>query len=345
MRTKLSIAAIVLQVALLAYMAAEREWVVRTGRTVYLRTAPLDPRDVMRGDYVRLNYEVTRVPRALWQGAPADTNSAREWPPRDTKVYALLREDEEGVAELVALSDQRPGEGVFIRGRSEPSWGQHVSVRYGLEAYFMEQGKALELEQRQPRDGIQVPLEMAVAVNARGLAVLKGHRWCKLGVGLEIETVPLAQTNRTNARQAIAAKVKLSNATTNDLAIVDLPGGRSLALVTDVQWGEEHWQWISAVEPQPKPEASHVVLLKPGETHTIRVNFRDPRWFVRGSLLGDKTRVETKSLADLGDDFNARFRFEYRAPSRSDCAGLPKGELVWHGRLATRAFSPAGSVD
>jgi hypothetical protein len=220
-----------------------------------------------------------------------------------------------------------------------------VSVRYGLEAYFMEQGKALELEQRQPRDGIQVPLEMAVAVNSRGLAVLKDHRWCKLGIGLEIETVPRAQTNRPNARLPIAAKVKLSNATTNDLAIVDLPDGRSLALVSDVQWGEAHWQWVSAEAPQPKPEAGYVVLLKPGETHTIRINFRDPRWFVRGSLLADKARVETKSLADLDDDFNARFRFEYRPPSRSDSAGLPNAQLIWHGRLATRAFTPAGSID
>jgi hypothetical protein len=166
-----------------------------------------------------------------------------------------------------------------------------------------------------------------------------------LGIGLEIETVPLVQTNRPRARQAIAAKVKLSNATTNDLAIVDLPGGGSLALVTDVQWGEEHWQWVAAERTQPKPEARHVVLLKPGDTHTLRVDFRDPRWFVRGSRPGDKDKVETRSLADLGDDFNARFRLEYRPPKRSDCAGLPNGQLIWHGRLASRAFSPAGAMD
>jgi uncharacterized membrane-anchored protein len=345
MRIKLSIAAIALQIAVLAYMGAEREWVVRAGRTIYLRTAPLDPRDVMRGDYVRLNYEVSRVPRSLWQGSPADTNSARAWPLRDTKVYASVREDEEGVAELVALSDRRPEGGVFLRGRSEPSWGVHVSVRYGLEAYFMEQGKAWELEQRQPRDGIQVPLEMAVAVNSRGLAVLKGHRWCKLGVGLEIETMPLAQTNRPRARQAIAAKVKLSNATTNALAIVDLPGGRSLALVPDLQWGEAHWQWASAEASPPKPEARHVVLLKPGDTYTMRVSFNDPGWFVRGPRPGEKEKVQTRSLADLDGDFNPRFRFEYRAPTRSACAGLPNEQLIWHGRLASRAFSPAGAID
>jgi len=341
----MSIAAIVLQVVVLAYMAAEREWVVRAGRTIYLRTAPLDPRDVMRGDYVRLNYEVSRVPRSLCRGSLTDTNSAREWPPRGTRVYASLREDEEGVAELVALSDRRPSGGLFIRGRTERSWGQHVAVRYGLEAYFMEQGKAVELEQRRSVAGFQVPLEMEVAVNARGLAVLKGHRWSPLGIGLALETVPEARTNRPGARQPIAATVSLYNAGTNELAIVDLPDGRSLTLVTDVQWGEEHWQWVAAGDAQPKPEAKHIILLKPGETRTIRVSFRDSQWLVRGSPMGDRSKVETRSLADLGDDFNARFRFEYRPPNRALCAGLPNERLIWHGRLASRAFSPAGTVD
>ena len=238
MKTVWSVAAVALQVAVLAYMGGEREWVLRAGRTVYLRPAPVDPRDAMRGDYVHLNYEISRVPQSLCRGSLAKTNAPGETLPRDTKVYALLHENEDGLAELTALFDTAPGEGLFIRGRSEPSWGNHVSVRYGLEAYFMEQGKAIELEQRRPRNGIQVPLEMAVAINSRGLAVLKGHRWCALGIGLEIETVPQPQANRPQARQPVAAKVSLFNAGTNDLGIVDLPNGRSLDLVPDTRWGE-----------------------------------------------------------------------------------------------------------
>ena len=62
MKNLVVMVAIALQVVVLFFMAGEREWVVRTGRTVFLRTAPVDPRDVMRGDYVRLNYEMSRVP-------------------------------------------------------------------------------------------------------------------------------------------------------------------------------------------------------------------------------------------------------------------------------------------
>ncbi len=335
-----------LQVAALGFMAGEREWVVRTGRTVFVRTAPVDPRDVMRGDYVRLNYEMSRVPRTLCRGALAGTNAPGETTPRDLKVYALLHEDE-GVAELTALSDERPREGLFIRGRTDRSWDGHVSVRYGLEAYFMEQGKGQELEQGRQREGIQVPLEMEVAVGSGGLAVLKHHRWSKLGIGLDLETVPDAQSNRPNARIVVAAKVKLLNAGSNDLAVVDLPGGQSLALVPDAQWGVANWEWITPNQPVPKPTKENVVVLKPGAIHVMRVDFRNPRWQVRGHEpgSGDQTKMKTRSLSDLQQDFSARFRFEYRPPNRETCADLPNATMIWHGRMPTRAFNPGGSVD
>ncbi len=343
MKTRWSIIVVVLQVAVLAFMAGEREWVLRNGLTIYLRTAPVDPRDVMRGDYVRLSYEISRVPRWLCRGTLAGTN-APEMLPRDMKVYAWLRTNEAGMADLTALSDRRPDGGLFIGGRTEPFWGSQVSVRYGLEAYFMEQGAALGFERRQARQAIQVPLEMAVAVNSRGLAVLKGHRECALGIGLELATAPLGETNGSRGRQPIGARVQLLNASTNDLAVVDVPGG-SLALLPDTQWGEVHWHWIRSNAPQKALGADHIIVLKPGEIHTIHVSFHDPDWFVRGPVPGSKTEEETRSLTDLRDDSSARFRFEYRPPDRAACAGLRNGQLVWHGRVVTRAFSPAGSMD
>jgi len=338
-------AAVALQVAVLAYMAGEREWVLRTGRTIVLRTAPVDPRDAMRGDYVRLNYAMSSVPRSMCEGTLARTNAADHLPP-DTRVYARLRETEDGIAEFVALTDAPPADGLFIRGRTERHWGgPRIPVRYGLEAYFMEQGQALELEQRRAHDGIQVPLEMIAAVNPRGLTVLKGYRWGPLGVGLEL-IPPRSQSDRPVAWRPVAAKLKLHNASSNDLAIVDLPGNRCWALISEPQWGEENWRWVGPTDPQPSPQAANVILLKPGQTHTNRIEFRDPAWFVRGRLQGEQKSPEVvKSLSDLDRDFSVRFRFEYRPPDRASCAGLPHVDLIWHGRLATAAFTPAGAVD
>ena len=88
MRKKLIIAAATLQVLVLAYMAGEREWVRQTGQNIFLRTAPIDPRDAMRGDYVRLNYAISSVPSSRCVGFPELTNGTAENLPPDTRDAA-----------------------------------------------------------------------------------------------------------------------------------------------------------------------------------------------------------------------------------------------------------------
>jgi uncharacterized membrane-anchored protein len=56
MKRWLPVAVVVMQVAMLGFMAGEREWIAKMGTRISLRTAPIDPRDPMRGDYVRLDY-------------------------------------------------------------------------------------------------------------------------------------------------------------------------------------------------------------------------------------------------------------------------------------------------
>jgi uncharacterized membrane-anchored protein len=344
-RTKLILGVVAMQVLALAYMAAEREWVLRTGRTIYLRTAPIDPRDAMRGDYVRLTYDISRVPRALCRGRLVATNETFEALPRDTKVYAALRVNEHGEGELDALSIERPADGLFVRGRTDRSWSENLQVRYGLEAFFTEQGKGLELERGRNRDGIQVPLEMKVAVSPGGLAVLKGYRWAVLGIGLDLETEEVPGPNTQRQRRTVAATVRLLNANSSDLAVVDLPGGRSLALVPDAQWGDPPWQWLHEDETRPAPEPAQVIVLKPGQVHAIKIPFDDPLWSVikkQGERSGKPAPVK---LADLTQDWSARFRLEYRPPDRASCMNLPNANLIWHGRLPSRAFNPGGNVD
>jgi uncharacterized membrane-anchored protein len=334
-----------LQVLALAYMAGEREWVLRAGRTVFLRTAPIDPRDAMRGDYVRLGYDLSRVPRAQALGGLADTNQSFESLPLDTKVYALLRTNQDGVGELAGLSTERPAGGLFLRGRTERSWGGTLQVRYGLEAYFMEQGKAADLERGRDREGIRVPLEMETAVSPRGLAVLKGHRWCALGIGLDLDMRPDPAPNLPGRRRTVGATVRLLNASSNDLALVDLPGGRSLALVPDSQWQPNPWRWARENEPPPASTPGDVIVLKPGQIHAIKIAFDQPLWTIAKGELDSSGNPRLVSLSGLTNDWSARFRFEYRPPDPAASASLPNAALIWHGRLPSRAFNPAGNLD
>ena len=354
MKTLAIIAAAAFQVLVLVYMAGEREWILHSGRTVYLRTAPIDPRDAMRGEYVQLSYEISRVPASLCRDGLTGRKGALKPVKPDTRVYASLRVNEDGLAELTSLSDQGPAGGLFLKGYAKGSWpssswerhaAPNIEVRYGIEAYFMQQGKAFALEKSRFREGIQVPLEMAVAVSPGGTAVLKGYRWCLLGIGLDLEQTPGERGGAFGqTRSAVAATVRLLNAGDKDLAVVDLPGGRSLALVSDSVWGENPWRWAHEDESQPRPEPAHVIVLKPGQTHKIRVDFKDPAWFIVNARRPKSAKPLPVSLADRinGLDWSARFRFEYQPPDRAACQGLPHADLIWHGRLPSAAFSGRG---
>jgi uncharacterized membrane-anchored protein len=345
MKTKLVLGVAALQVAGLAYLAAEREWVLHTGQTIYLRTAPMDPRDAMRGDYVRLSYDLSRVPRTLCRGNL--TNASFEKLTADTRVYAGLRLAENNVGELVGLSREPPSEGLFLRGRTEPSYGDYLQVRYGLEAYFLEQGRGTVLEQGRSRDGIQVPLEMKVAVSSSGLAILKDHRWCALGMGVDFETKETLTADGRRQRRFLAANIKWLNASSNDVALVNLAGGGSLALVPAAQGGEPGWRWLAEGEAQPAPGPDSVVVLKPNRTYSIRAAFDDPRWSVQKQEPGSSAKARPHLLSDLQSlqDWSARFRFEYRPPDKGACAGLPNAAIIWHGKLSSRAFNASGVID
>ena len=334
MKTKLVILAAGLQLAVLVFMAAQRELVVRSGETVYLRTMPVDPRDIFRGDYVRLRYEISQVPASAWQDELRSlTNAAARDRRRakDRRVYAVLERDARGVGTLRALTGRRPEEGLFIRGRTDTVWTGGMAVRYGLEAFFVEQGRGLELERGRTRpDGIRVPLEMETAVGVSGLAVLKGFRWCPLGIGLSIET--------NAAREPVGATLTLFNASDAPLAVVDPPGGRAFALEPDA-WGRhggrELWRWVGEDAAPPPVQDAHVRILQPGDTHVVTLPHDDPAWFVK------QPGGEPASLGELEGRRWQRFRFVYRPPAPEDAAHLRQADLLWHGRLHSSAFTGA----
>ena len=57
-----------LQVGFLGWIITSRAAVLRNGAEALLKVEPIDPRDLLRGDYVRLGYEISRIPAALVTG-------------------------------------------------------------------------------------------------------------------------------------------------------------------------------------------------------------------------------------------------------------------------------------
>jgi uncharacterized membrane-anchored protein len=187
MRRKLILICIVAQVLVLGVMAAERELILNTGDRVYLRTAPIDPRDPFRGDFVRLSYEISRVSRDQLKGT-LDEDEKQKGDP----VYAVLEEGAEGLYNLDYLTDEAPADGIYLRGRVRHGWRparsrNAVAVKYGIEKFFVEQGTGKDIERRRgTRSGLQVPMEVEIAVGSDGTAVIRDFRWSRLGMSLKM---------------------------------------------------------------------------------------------------------------------------------------------------------------
>ncbi len=167
MKTKLLFFIVALQVAWVAGTIAVQERALRSGEVVHLETMPVDPRDLLRGDYVILNYKISTLPVSLfpeeWQ-----TNLANsELEGRD--VYVLLEKRGEfhevvsASLEPVEDATQRPQ----LRGTIQHTWRDRnqtngtVRVEYGLERYYVEEGTG------NPRGKLTV--DVSVPASGRGL--------------------------------------------------------------------------------------------------------------------------------------------------------------------------------
>src|SRR5690606_35209140 len=53
--------AFLLQTALVAWLIVDRALLIKNGREVRLAVVPVDPRDLLRGDYVILSYPISRL--------------------------------------------------------------------------------------------------------------------------------------------------------------------------------------------------------------------------------------------------------------------------------------------
>jgi len=104
-------------------------WPTATGTGVELKLMPVDPFDLVRGQYLTLRYEIGTIPEQynFTEG---------------TTVYALLEKGADGIHHPVSYSEQMPqisaGQ-IAIRGTSHVSW-----IEYGIESYFIERGAVLK---------------------------------------------------------------------------------------------------------------------------------------------------------------------------------------------------------
>ena len=141
MKLKLLILVLALQSAWLLGTAAVQEHALATGKVILLETARIDPRDLLQGDYLILNYKISDVPKNLF--SPLVTKDL----PNGTKIYvALAPTTNQFYVVVKASTNQFPpsADEVLLKGRSAwPRWNaatNSIHVEYGLERFYVAEG-------------------------------------------------------------------------------------------------------------------------------------------------------------------------------------------------------------
>ncbi len=163
---------IVIQLLTMAFFIASEYAVTSQDRTIFLQINPVDPNDVFKGDYVILNYDISDLRVYYFSSEDAI-------PVTNQQVYVTL-ENYYGYKTYSASNDpisnkfpnlNDPAKQVAVKGvvrnanndqskwdnRStnvdikgiEESYGENyqINMEYGIEQYYVEQGKGGEIEE------------------------------------------------------------------------------------------------------------------------------------------------------------------------------------------------------
>ena len=137
-----------------------KEFTLRTGEEVLLKTLPVDPRDLFRGDYVILRYDVSRVDTTATTLKASDVQI---W----STVYVVLDISDDRISSMKDIVRDKPSAWTFIRGTVKDTYSTTLSVEYGIESYFVPENTGKDIEQN-IRDTY-----VKVAIDSFGNAVIK----------------------------------------------------------------------------------------------------------------------------------------------------------------------------
>jgi uncharacterized membrane-anchored protein len=108
----------------------QKEELLTDGQLVLLELAPVDPRSLMQGDYMRLNYDISN-------NINTDSISKRG--------FCVVKLKENGVAEKVRIQEKRTpiNDNEFLIEYTSREWR---GINIGAESYFFQEGEAEKYE-------------------------------------------------------------------------------------------------------------------------------------------------------------------------------------------------------
>jgi uncharacterized membrane-anchored protein len=174
---RLIIAALVLalvQIGFLSWIIAGRAAILRNGKEVLLKVEPVDPRDLLRGDYISVNNSISRIPVKLIANIPEGKSFSD-----DTSIVVRLKKGAEGYWQpTTAWFGQAPApagpDEADIAGHVTEGWDLRspdttIAPEYGIDRFYLPEGEGMAIQ----NDMRVRPFGIKLALSANGTAQIK----------------------------------------------------------------------------------------------------------------------------------------------------------------------------
>ncbi len=144
MASKIALVAMVIILGAVNWSIAGKENHLAEGKIVYLELAPVDPRSLMQGDYMALNF---RVATAVYDALPK-ADKSRRWRQKveATDGYVIVSVNEQNIGTFKGLYENKPlsNNDVLMRYRV-----RNGKIKFATNAYFFQEGHGKYYESAQ----------------------------------------------------------------------------------------------------------------------------------------------------------------------------------------------------
>lgn len=161
--------ALLIPVLFILGMTLKPVMTLQFGQTIQLQTQPVDPKDLFRGDYIDLFYDMNQleIKDGNLEGLPTDYNEENL---RGKTVYALLKPSaDHKTYEVSRYTMSSPKDGIYLKGsinyaylNGSSSAKDHLilNIDFGIDRYFIEENTGTDLENASREGKVLVTLKV-----------------------------------------------------------------------------------------------------------------------------------------------------------------------------------------
>ncbi len=331
--------AILFQVGAVATIVISKESILQSGKQLTLQTAPIDPRDIFKGDYVKLDYNFSSIPCHK-----LDSKIKQYGLKKGQKVYLSIMIDEYGLGQADELLITAPDDKVYLAGYVRSHWpykkyefnavtqidcyqkNHPVNVKFGIEQYYVEQGQGKVLESiLGKRDDFQQPMLVKIAVSEKGDAIIHSFDWANIAMKTEI--LREAQRNAPDNQSNASIRFTMKNTGDKTITLPLKQNNCSFMLVPAANNPQLQKTAKSAFNRKNCQGAdTRLKTLNPSETISIDLDLNQSQWLVT-------YKNQPTALSRLPPGYRYRIIYE--------------GELIKgiNANIISSAFHGSGNID